>query len=40
MAGTTGEEKDKESSFGHSEVQMPIVEGLMHESGREVWLEI
>lgn len=40
LAGTTGKEKDKEFSFGHLEVEMPIVQGLMHEFGREVWSEI
>ena len=40
MAGTTGKEKDMEFSFGHLEVEMPIVQGLMHEFGREVWSEI
>lgn len=39
MAGTTGKEKDKEFSFGHLEVEMPIVQGLRHEFGREVWSE-
>ena len=27
LAGTTGKEKDKEFSFGHLEVEMPIVQG-------------
>ena len=40
MAGTTGKGKDKEFSFGHSEVEMTTVQGLMHEFGREVWSEI
>ena len=40
MAGTTEKEKDKEFSFGHSEVEMTTVQGLMHEFGREVWSEI
>ena len=40
MAGTTGKEKDKEFSFGHFEDEMPTVQGLMHEFGREVWLVI
>ena len=40
MAGTTGKEKDMEFSFGHLEVEMPIVQGLMNEFGREVWSEI
>ena len=40
MAGTTGKEKDKEFSFGHLEVEMPIVQGLRHEFGRDVWLEM
>ena len=40
MAGTTGKGKDKEFSFGHLEVEMPIVQGLMNEFGREVWSEI
>ena len=37
MAGTTGKQKDKEFSFGHLEDEMPTVQGLMHEFGREVW---